>query len=185
MGHNRETSVSQLTSIGEKMCFSVTIVPPLLEKTGTPIKSTSIRKALSLGDVDRVTSLMGRNFLMAGVVIRGDGRGKHLGFPTANLKTQEEIACMADGIYATWAYVNSQKYMSATSIGKRPTFEGSEHTIETFILGLEDNLYGEKVQLEFVSRLRDEKWFRTEHELKNQISEDVKNVRIILKTKSK
>ena len=84
MGHNRETGVSQLTSIGEKMCFSVTIVPSLLEKNGTPIKSTSIREALSHGDVDRITALLGRNFLMTGVVIRGDGRGKCLGFPMRN-----------------------------------------------------------------------------------------------------
>ena len=180
MGHNREGDVEKLTALGREMGFSVTLVDPLLDGDGAPIRSTSVREALSRGDATRVNSLLGRNFILTGTVVTGAGRGGNLGFPTANLKLPEGIASMADGIYATWAYVNARRYMAATSIGIRPTFEGSEHAVEAFILEFEGDLYGQEVRLEFVRRLRDELRFETAGELQEQVGKDVDETRAIL-----
>ena len=180
MGHKREGDVDMLASLGRDMDFSVMVVDPLQDEDGQPITSTAVRDALLGGDVARVASLTGRNFELAGRVIRGAGRGGPLGFPTANLDIDDELALPGDGIYAAWAYVGPRRYMAATSIGVRPTFQEGERAIEAFILDFEGDLYGKEVRLEFVRRLRDEVSFETVQALQAQVNLDVSETRAVL-----
>ena len=180
MGHKREGDVNRLALLAEQMGFSLSLVD-LVTDDGQPIKSTTIRKALARGDVSTVAMLLGRNFALAGVVVKGVGRGKGLGFPTANLEVPAGLAIPGDGIYATWAHLSKRRYMAATSIGTRPTFNETERTIEAFILDFDGEVYGKEVRLEFVRRLRDELKYDTVRGLQEQVDRDVDQTRAILR----
>ena len=182
MGHKREGGPEILTSLGVEMGFKVLVVEPLVDEEGQAVGSTAIREALARGGLIAVAELMGRNFSLVGKVIKGQGRGGPLGFPTANLQPLQEMATPGDGIYATWAHIGSRRYMAATSIGVRPTFEEGEHAIEAFVLDFEGDLYGQQVRLEFVRRLRDEVKFDSVQSLKQQVDKDVDQTRAILQT---
>ena len=113
---------------------------------------------------------------MTGSVIRGDGRGRKINIPTANLEFPDEKIVPLNGVYACWASVQGEKYPAVTNIGIRPTFTPDKEraNIETHILDFEKDIYGEKLKLEFISRLRDEKKFASVDELLSQISLDIK-----------
>ena len=179
LGHKREGDVAKLTALGEQMGFVVTVVD-LLAAGVQAIRSTSVREAVAEGDVARAAALLGRDYALTGVVVKGAGRGKTLGFPTANVAVPPGRAIPADGIYATWARVGERRHMAATSIGIRPTFGESERTIEAFILDFDGDLYGQDVRLEFVRRLRDELKYDTVQALIEQIDTDVGQTRAIL-----
>ena len=164
----------------ERWVFSVHVVDPIADDQGQPIRSTAVREALARGDVARVAVLLGRNFVLGGTVVTGAGRGAGLGFPTANLKIAKELALTGDGIYATWAHVGPRRYMAATSIGMRPTFEKGERTVEAFILDFDGDLYGQEVRLEFVRRLRDEVQFDSVSALQEQVDKDVDEAKAVL-----
>ena len=161
------------------MDFSVTVVPPV-KLNGEVVSSTAIRQALADGDVKKVYRLTGRPFSLCGRVITGAGRGVALGFPTANLDVDPEQAVPADGVYAGWAYINGRTYQSMTNIGRNPTFADSERTVEAYILDYKDDLCGQKLRLDIVARLREEKQFGSAGELKKQITEDIARGRVIL-----
>jgi riboflavin kinase/FMN adenylyltransferase len=144
------------------------------------VTSTGVRKALDLGDVESAASILGRHFTLIGLVVKGAGRGRTLGFPTTNLDVPAGSAIPGDGIYATWARTGDRCYMAATSIGTRPTFDENERTIESFLLDFEDDLYGQEVRLEFVQRLRDELKYTSVGALVEQIDRDVEQVRTVL-----
>ena len=147
---------------------------------GEVVSSTAIRKALADGDMKRVVNLIGRPFSLHGRVITGSGRGIELGFPTANLDINSEQALPADGVYATWAYIDDKAYQSMTNIGKRPTFGGGERTVEVYIPNYHGDLYGHELKIDIIERLRDEKKFDTVDELKRQMVEDIKHGSAIL-----
>ena len=182
MGHRREGDVDTLRSLGREMGFSLYVVESYLNEDGQAVKSTTIREALSRGNVASVSSLLGRNFALTGKVVRGQGRGGPLGFPTANLDVPQGMAVPGDGIYAAWAHIGPQRYMSATSIGVRPTFGGGENTIEAFVLGFEGDLYDQQIRLEFVGRLRDEVKFDSVRALQEQVNRDVDQARAALQS---
>jgi len=179
LGRNREGNADTLRIIGQDMNFNVTVIPPIMIN-GEVVSSTAIRKALADGDMKKVHNLVGRPFSLHGRVIPGAGRGADLGFPTANLNVDPKQALPADGIYATRVYISSQAYQSMTNIGKRPTFGGSKHLVEVYILDYHGNLYNHELKIDFIQRLRDEKRFGTIEELKRQVTEDVKQGRAIL-----
>ena len=179
LGRNREGSTNTLYALGQDMNFSVTVISPIMIN-GEVVSSTAIRKALADGDMKRVANLIGRPFSLHGCVITGSGRGTGLGFPTANLDVDSEQALPAEGVYATWAYIDDKAYQSMTNIGKRPTFGGSERTVEVYVLNYHCDLYGRKLKIDVIERLRNERKFDTVEELKKQISEDVKQGRAIL-----
>ncbi len=179
LGRNREGNTDTLRALGEEMDFSVTVVPPV-KLNGEVVSSTAIRQALADGDVKKVYRLTGRPFSLCGRVITGAGRGVALGFPTANLDVDPEQAVPADGVYAGWAYINGRTYQSMTNIGRNPTFADSERTVEAYILDYKDDLYGQKLRLDIVARLREEKQFGSAGELKKQITEDIARGRVIL-----
>jgi len=179
LGRNREGNANTLRTLGQDMNFSVTVVPPIVINDEVA-SSTAIRKALADGDMKKVHQLIGRPFSLHGHVITGAGRGAELGFRTTNLNIDPEQALPADGVYATWAYIDDKAYQSMTNIGKRPTFGHSERIVEVYLLNYHDDLYGRELKIDIIERLRDEKQFDTAEELKKQIIEDVNQGRAIL-----
>lgn len=179
MGHKREGDIEMLTALGSKMGFTVQKVD-LMVNGGKAVRSTQIRQAIASGDISAASEMLGRHFSLSGKVGQGEKRGRELGFPTANLDVPPDMAVPANGIYATFAYVDGQRYMAATSIGTRPTFNGIGRTIEAFLLEFDSDLYNRPVRLEFVQRLRDELKFDDVEALLDQMNIDVQQTREIL-----
>jgi riboflavin kinase/FMN adenylyltransferase len=179
LGRNQEGNVDALRNLSKCMNFSLTVVPQI-KTNGEVVSSTAIRNALANGDIKKVNDMLGRYFSLEGKVITGTGRGADLGFPTANLDIEPERALPADGIYATWAYIDNQRYQSVTNIGKRPTFGGNEKTVEVYILNFQGNLYRHTLKIDIIERLRNEQKFETTEELKKQIEDDIEKAGAIL-----
>ena len=180
MGRKREGTIERLSELGDEMGFTLKVVDGLQDTNGETVRSTTVRAALSEGDVERVADLLGRRFTLKGPVVSGEGRGGKLGIPTANLAPPKEMAVPGDGIYAAYALLNDHKMKAAVSIGTNPTFGGQHRTIEPFILDFDGNLYGETLRLEFVKRLRDQVKFDSVEALLEQIDRDVVDTRRIL-----
>jgi riboflavin kinase/FMN adenylyltransferase len=179
LGRGRKGDVSNLQALGEELKFSVEVVPPMVLR-GQVVSSTAIRQALSQGDIRKASELLGRRFRLAGQVVTGDKRGKALGFPTANIVPDPEQALPADGVYATLALLGQKVYTSVTNIGVRPTFGGGQRLIEVHLLDFEGGeLYGQKLEIELVERLRGEIAFASVEELKAQMMRDVKQARAL------
>ncbi len=179
MGHNREGDVKALPVLGRELGFTVEVIDLLLRE-GKAVRSTAIRQSLAQGDVVHAAELLGRSYAHTGRVVRGEQRGKTLGFPTANLDVAPGMAVPGNGIYATVAHVGEDAHMAATSIGTRPTFDGVDRTVEAFLLDFDGDLYDRKVRLEFVQRLRDELKFDSVDALIVQMRKDVEQTRAIL-----
>jgi riboflavin kinase/FMN adenylyltransferase len=198
LGHGREVhTLPALQEIGERMGFTVQGVEPL-DVDGHPVSSTAVREALARGEVDHTARLLGRPFTLPGRVVRGEGRGRVLGFPTANLEVDAALAIPANGVYATWASVlgtgvkeqgsrtagEGSRYASATSIGVRPTFGPGPRTVETHLLDYSGDLYGQEVRLEFASRLREERCFENQETLVAQMRQDVAHAQVALASRA-
>lgn len=181
LGKGREGDTDTLSRLGKEMDFNVTVVPPL-KINGKVVSSTTIRKAMAAGDMEKVRSLTGRYFSLHGRVVTGTGRGEGLGFPTANLDVNSGQALPPDGVYAGLAHINGKIYQSMTNIGQDPTFGPSERTVEAFLLDYHGDLYGHELRVDFVAKLRDEKKFDSVDELKEQIAEDVRRGKAILES---
>ncbi len=184
LGQDREGSTDALRTLGQDMNFIVTVIPPIMVN-GEVVSSTAIRKALADGNMKKVVNLIGRPFSLHGRVITGSGRGVGLGFPTANLNVASEQALPADGVYATWVYIDNKAYQSMTNIGKRPTFGDSKSAIEVYTPNYRGDLYGRELKIDIVERLRGEKKFDTTEELKKQIAEDVEQGKAILDSRGR
>jgi len=180
LGQNRAGDENMLRKLGKEMNFTVNVVRAKLVD-GELASSTTIRKALAAGDMKRVHRLIGRYFGLSGYVVGGAHRGTKLGFPTANIQVDPSQALPPDGVYATWSYIDDQAYPSMTNIGKRPTFDNNERTVEVFVLDYQGDLYGHEMSIDLVDRVRDEKKFNTIEELIEQIAADIKLGRAILK----
>lgn len=179
LGRNREGNVETLRKLGREMGFTVTVVPPVKINSDV-VSSTAIRNALANGDMKKVHSLTGRLFSLEGRVVSGVGRGRQLGFPTANMDLDPQQALPADGVYATRAYIDGKVYQAVTNIGKRPTFSGEGRTVEVYILDFHGDVYASNLKIDVVERLRGEKKFASAEELKRQIAQDIKQGKAIL-----
>ncbi|MDQ2953182.1 MAG: bifunctional riboflavin kinase/FAD synthetase, partial [Chloroflexota bacterium] len=124
--------------------------------------------------------LLGRHYSVAGVVEHGDKRGRALGFPTVNLGLPRNRLLPRDGIYAVWADVAGKRAMAAASLGIRPTFGGGDRRLEAYLLDFSGDLYGDRIRIEFVKRLRDELRFASAADLSAQIASDVEQTRAAL-----
>jgi len=182
LGKDRQGDIDALRRLGKEMGFSVTVVPPMT-MDGEIVSSTAIRKALAEGDMKRVQKLLGRLFRLQGRVVTGDRRGRELGFPTANLEVAPGQALPAGGVYACRAYIEDKSYSAMTNIGSRPTFGGGKQLIEVYLLDYNGDLYGHELAIDIIERLRDEKKFDTAEQLKEQIAEDIKQGKAMLKTR--
>jgi len=183
LGRHRQGDPSYLQGIGEELDFRVEVVRPA-RLEGEVISSSAIRKLLAEGDINKVKGMLGRRFSLEGRVVVGDRRGRSLGFPTANLSVQPEQAMPRDGIYATVAIRGRQRLNSVTNIGIRPTFGGLKRLVETYILDFDGDLYGKRLSVELVARLRDEMKFNSAEELKMQMVKDVQRAKDILDSMS-
>jgi riboflavin kinase/FMN adenylyltransferase len=179
LGHNREGDLEFMTKQGKDLGFWVESVTPLA-MNGQPIKSRNIRLAVSQGDLAACNRFLGRTFSLRGEVVSGDRRGRELGFPTANLTLPVESLVPGDGIYATWAVIEGQRHLSATSIGIRPTFGLSERMVEVHVLDFDGDLYGKEIGVEFVDKIRDQQKFTDVNELIVQMDRDVAQARLTL-----
>lgn len=169
-GRERAGTFTLLRALGEDRGFRVEKIEPVLYKDFV-VSSTRIRHLLSEGRVDEAGALLGHHYFIDGEVVRGAGRGRQLGFPTANLRTDNDQV-LPYGIYATMATVNGVCHRAVTSIGVRPTIGDNQFTIETFLLDGQHDLYGARLRLEFVKWLRPELRFDGLDELKARIAAD-------------
>ena len=170
-GHDRSGNFSLLRSLGARYGFRAEKIDPVRYKDFV-VSSTRVRRLIAEGRVDESGALLGHYYALDGTVVQGQKRGRELGFPTANLCAENELVPPA-GVYATTANIDGIAYPSITNIGTRPTFESGEETIiETHVLDFEKDLYGARVRLGFVQRLRDEKKFDGIDALKAQIHAD-------------
>ncbi len=177
-GKGRRGDVQTLGEVGEEYGYQVIGLPLVKQLTGEGevISSTSIRTALSDGDVEKAHRLLGRPFEVRGVVTPGDRRGRTIGFPTANIPTTIDLQVPSDGVYAAW-YIRDDgaQYPAAVNIGKRPTFyeDADRSLIEAHLIGFRGDLYGETAKVRFVRRLRGERKFDGVEALKEQLVKDV------------
>jgi riboflavin kinase/FMN adenylyltransferase len=179
-GRKAAGDVEALTRSGRTAGFAVEGVPLLEDDNSTTISSTFIRSCIAGGDVAAAARALGRPHRVEGVVVRGDGRGAGIGYPTANLAAVAHAAVPADGVYAGRLHRSGQVLPLAISIGTNPTFEGQERRIEGFVLDFEGDLYGEHVTFEFVERLRATERYDSLDALLEQMGHDVENTRQLL-----
>ena len=191
-GKDRSGNLDLMERLCKTSGVDLTIVPPF--KLGDDVVSSSrIRQNLQAGDVRRANQLLGYNFFYRGNVQRGDGRGRKIGFPTANLKSKgtdlQTKALLSYGVYATWTVdlASKKRWASVTNLGVRPTFEtgrldSHEPLIEAHVLGQKElNLYGAELEVQFVERLREERKYDSVEALIQQIARDAENAQQILK----
>lgn len=181
LGFQREGDVRFLRAQGALHGFVVNAVD-LITADGKVnlISSSRIRECLRCGDVVKARDMLGRSYAMEGRVVAGEGRGRTIGVPTANLSVWDEQLVPANGVYATWAILGADRYMAATNIGQRPTFAGDKVTIEAHLLDFSGDIYGETVELRFEKRLRAEQRFQGLAELVAQIDKDIAAARRLL-----
>lgn len=178
-GHKRKGNVDLLRSMGETYGFN-TVVAEMARVDDQVVSSSAIRNLVREGEISEANRFFGYDYYIDGVVVKGEKRGRKLGFPTVNLGTEWEIL-PKPGVYSTYVRLPDGFHESITNIGIRPTFEESKLTVETHIFDFSDDLYGKKVGVSFVKRLRDEKRFASVDELVAQIEHDVAAVRGILR----
>lgn len=179
LGRDRQGDIGFLKQKGLELGFWVEVVDALIMDGGL-VKSRRIRTGLEEGDVATCARLLGRNYSLEGLVVKGDERGAELGFPTANLEMAPQTALPGDGVYATWATIDGLKRPSATSIGIRPHFGLSERLVEVYVMDFNADLYGQRLNVEFVRKLRDQQSFSSVEELIDQIDQDVASARTAL-----
>lgn len=178
LGRGRSGTVERLREIGATRGFEVEAVP-LVALDGAPVSSTRVRAALAEGRVAEAAGMLGRRYAIAGTVVTGDGRGRELGFPTANLRLDEDRVVPGDGIYAVRARIGgeSEPRPAAMSIGMRPTFDGQLRTLEVHLLDWSGDLVGRRLEVEFVAWLRAELRFESAAALVEAMGRDVAETR--------
>ena len=170
-GHDRSGNFSTLRTLGQRYGFRADKIDPVRYKEFV-VSSTRIRRLVSEGRMDEAGALLGHQFYIDGRVVPGAHRGRELGFPTANLDTENELL-PPNGVYATMTTIDGIVHPSITNVGVRPTFGDTTKTvIEAYVLGYEGDLYGRRVRLGFVQRLRDERKFEDVDALRAQIEAD-------------
>jgi riboflavin kinase/FMN adenylyltransferase len=172
-------TAERMRRLGAELGFDVVQIEPLMHD-GVRYSSTAVRKALADGEMERVTALLGRNYRLSGPVVKGFERGRTIGFPTANISVAADRALPALGVYATRARVADHRLLGATNIGRRPTFDAGHVSVETHLMDFEGDLYGERMDIEIVHRIRGEVAFPSVDALVAQIGRDVQSAREVL-----
>jgi len=183
MGRNREGDIPTLRELGEVLDYQLHVVEPV-DFAGKTVSSSQIRAMLAQGRVQEVHELLGRPYKVSGEVIAGAKRGRTIGIPTANLAVEGQRALPARGVYACRAWVNHSRVNAVTNIGVRPTFENGpvQTSVEAHLLDFSGDLYGQVLELEFITRLREERKFSGIEALVQQIQQDIVQAREILET---
>ena len=173
-GEGRQGNISALHRFGKEFGFQVRAVRQVKRK-GRTVSSSLIREFLKNGRVEAAKMMLGRPYEIEGTVIAGDARGQSLGFPTANIATPNEI--IPRGVFITWANVNGRFFPSLTNVGVRPTFGRRKFTIETHILDFGRKIYGTRIRLRFLKKIRNERSFSDPEKLRAQICRDIEFAR--------
>lgn len=179
-GAKAQGSTATLAACGKKMGFTVTVVP-LKKVNGMPISSSLIRQLLKKGEVEKVKDYLGRFPQLSGTVVQGDKRGKKLGFPTANIKTQPQLCQPRPGIYIAYTLINGKKHPSVVNCGYKPTFGRHPYQCETYIFHFNQELYGQEIAVELLQFIRPEQKFSSLDDLVSQIKKDVRQAQAYFK----
>lgn len=179
-GRGRSGDVKMLQALGGELGFGVDVVGPV-SWGSDPVSSTRIRRALLEGDVKAAAEGLGRPYSIRGYVVRGDGRGRRLGFPTANLELTDPARLVpAPGIYAVRAQYRTRSLDGVLHVGPRPTFPGAAATIELHLFDFDEDLYGAELQVRFCARLRGIERFETEQALIEAMGQDCAEAKRVL-----
>ncbi len=181
LGKGREGDAARLAQMGLSLGYETDVIPALSDESGV-ISSTEIRKLVAIGDVAVAGMLLGHCYDLHGPVVHGDGRGKQLGFPTANIKYPEAKILPANGVYACRVWVDGKAYAGAVNVGVRPQFhdQAGAPLVEAYILDFDRDIYDQDVRVEFVERLRDERKFASVDALVEQMHKDVEKTRSLI-----
>lgn len=189
-GKKAAGDVAKLAELGTKFGFEVQAIS-LFGEHAVTFSSTYIRACVAAGDVESAAEALGRPHRVEGVVVRGDGRGRELGYPTANVAPPMHAAIPADGVYAAWftvlgagpvvgQVIPGEQYEAAVSVGTNPTFSGRTRTVEAFVLDASADLYGQHVAVDFVSHIRPMVPFDSVDDLIVAMGQDVETARRLL-----
>ena len=170
-GKNRAGNAERLVELSQGYDFDVSVVPPT-EVDGAPVHSTRIREALAQGDLERSSQLLGRPYSLIGNVVHGDGRGREIGFPTANIETHNQVY-PPNGVYAIRAKLEERWLDGVLNIGTRPTFNGVNIQVEGHFFNFNETIYGKPVEIFFVEKIRSERKFPSPEFLIQQIQRDI------------
>ncbi len=174
-GRDRTGSPEMLVEAGRELGFEVDVVPPLL-RGGLIVSSTRIRDLLLAGRVREAEELLCRPYRMSGPVVTGAGRGKSLGFPTANIRFSQDLVPLP-GVYVVEARIGKGLHRAVASVGFNPTFGENSLGVEVHVMDFHRDIYGEEIAIDFRDRIRDERKFKSVHELVRQIEKDVQYAR--------
>lgn len=180
-GKKREGDVSLLHRLSSRFNFRICSVPSVVEN-GEIVSSSLIRGLLQEGKIKKANRLLGRSYEIEGEVIKGKSRGKVLGFPTANIETENEI--IPQGVFITQTRIGSKIFPSMSHIGKQPTFNQRDINIESHIIDFEGDLYGKRIGINFLQKIRDEIKFSTPDKLTGQLEKDLETTQSYFRTKS-
>ncbi len=175
-GKGRAGNPAVLKEIGKARGIDVVVVPKV-KYDGTAVSSTRIRECLKRGDVKTAGILLKTGYFISGKVERGKNRGTKMGFPTANLGIPHSKLLPSDGVYKTTALCEGKIYQALTNIGKNPTFNNSERTVETYILNYDGILYDKEIKISFKEKIRDERQFPNKEALIDQIKRDIETAK--------
>ena len=171
-GKDREASVEDLKKFGKDYMFTVKEIPAQ-EIDSIAISSTKIRNAILNGEIEKCNKFLGRNFILTGKVVYGEGLGKKIDFPTANIEIKETYKIIPkNGVYLVKTKINSKTYFGMMNIGIRPTVGGTNKSLEIHFFNFKDNIYGKNVSIEIIKKIRDEEKFSSIDQLKIQLKKD-------------
>ena len=178
-GRDASGTTATLAEFGARRGFEIEVVD-IARRDDEEIRSTLIRQCLELGDVAGATEMLGRPYEMEGIVVPGDGRGRQLGVPTANVSFPAMLTVPRGGVYAVIVGIDETDHPGVANLGVRPTFDGHEQVLEVHVLGYDRDLYGRQLRVGLVERIRDEHRFASADELLTQIRSDITSAARIL-----
>lgn len=178
-GKGRSGNAEALKELGDKYRFDVMIVGPV-QFHGKPVHSTRVREAIANSNLDLASELLGRRYSITGEVVKGEGRGRQIGFPTANIDAGNQMV-PPSGVYAVQVKLEGCMFAGVLNMGTRPTFNGEKFQIETHLFDFEKIIYGKKIEISFIEKIRAERRFPNPEMLVNQIRQDVTMAKAILK----
>ena len=174
-GRNREATVEDLKHFGLDYNFTVEEIPAQ-DIESIAVSSTKIRNAITSGEIKKANQFLGRPFSLNGLVVEGDKIGREMGYPTANLEIEEDYKLKPqNGVYLVQSSLDGKKYFGMMNVGKRPTISGKKTRIETYFFDFKGNLYGKKIRINLLEKIRDEQKFDSLDALKNQLNTDQKS----------
>jgi riboflavin kinase / FMN adenylyltransferase len=181
LGRGRQGDAAALSAHGERLGFRVHVVPPTVDASGAPISSSSIRTSVAHGNLERAERALGRPYGFRGTVVRGNQRGRDLGYPTLNLQLPSARKLLPpEGVYAVRAQSRRGSFGGMMNLGARPTFGELERTLEVHLFDMQGDWYGESVSIHVIRRLRDVTRFEGIDALVAQLGRDAENARVAL-----